>query len=733
MSTDIQNKKLRHAKARERIESKKRKAVAFLALAHMNEADDTSSGIARMGKGTKSSRVSRETDKLESDSSEDSSNDRSNQIKTNDSTDKMNQNKQKMKQKNDTENKHLVKTGTISGSKDVKCLDDESSVLEKMKLDELNKEIKARQKAAMAKPKFYLCLNEVKSGEAQCSEQDHVTPQHEQPPLFMLDLQHMLLYSLQGDKVSFKPRWCKLLRWTKISHVVFVSVKGLSITEYKRYPQCFPNLSSNFGTSVEIMAPCQYGSSVFTEIFNVPLSFSQMKHYRLSNDNKDKESVDKDDQKPKWNCSSPCSRLDLLLSMPQMMKEGYPMPVDNQRFSNYVYSKHDYEEVSEKSPMFAVDCEMCLTTIQKLELTRVTVVNENSECVYDTLVKPHNRIINYLTRYSGITREMLTNVKTRLQDVQKKIQKLLPADVILCGQSLNSDLNALQMFHPYVIDTSVIYNLSGSRSHKPGLKLLASVFLGHNIQDNIEGHDSREDSETCMKLVKLKLENGVEFGDVVTAGPQSNVGNSQDKTDAEKRSHDDVASEISGEDARAKKSKTDKELSCEQSNASVDEESDPHTDTDEETVAPSGVKVSGKTEIEKRNVFFQNRGSMMYQSFFDIVKEEGFKASVVQKQELLNKYDYKNADTVACGTDKEAVAQTRSLMKEKKILFANLHRFSEKCQSDDENIEANLQKIDKYIGKIHKSAEDNTLMVVVLSGRVTEDSCHNAMSFIKIV
>ena len=34
------------------------------------------------------------------------------------------------------------------------------------------------------------------------------------------------------------------------------------------------------------------------------------------------------------------------------------------------------------------------------------------------------------------------------------------------------------MFHPYVVDTSVIYNLSGTRSIKCGLRRLAWEFLG---------------------------------------------------------------------------------------------------------------------------------------------------------------------------------------------------------------------------------------------------------------
>lgn len=61
------------------------------------------------------------------------------------------------------------------------------------------------------------------------------------------------------------------------------------------------------------------------------------------------------------------------------------------------------------------------------------------------------------------------------------------------------------MMHPYVIDTSVIFNLSGERWRKPKLQTLAWEFLGLKIQTNDEGHDSAEDSISSLKLVQLKL------------------------------------------------------------------------------------------------------------------------------------------------------------------------------------------------------------------------------------
>lgn len=135
--------------------------------------------------------------------------------------------------------------------------------------------------------------------------------------------------------------------------------------------------------------------------------------------------------------------------------------------------------------------------------------------IYDSYVLPNAPVVDYLTKFSGITKATLKDVKMTLKDVQQNIQQLLPPDAILCGQSLNYDFHALKIIHPYVIDTSVIYNLSGARWKKTSLKNLSRKFLGEEIQCGENGHSPIEDSKTTMKLVLLKLKHGLEFGDAV--------------------------------------------------------------------------------------------------------------------------------------------------------------------------------------------------------------------------
>jgi RNA exonuclease 1 len=118
--------------------------------------------------------------------------------------------------------------------------------------------------------------------------------------------------------------------------------------------------------------------------------------------------------------------------------------------------------------------------------------------VYHSLVKPRNPIKNYLTRYSGITAAMLEDVTTTLEEVQSELRRVLPPDAILVGQSLNSDLHAMRMMHPYVIDTSVVYCITGSRRRKTKLSVLTAMFLGKQIQNDAAGHNPIEDAIAAM-------------------------------------------------------------------------------------------------------------------------------------------------------------------------------------------------------------------------------------------
>ncbi|KXG51930.1 Exonuclease, RNase T/DNA polymerase III [Penicillium griseofulvum] len=162
--------------------------------------------------------------------------------------------------------------------------------------------------------------------------------------------------------------------------------------------------------------------------------------------------------------------------------------------------------------VFSLDCEMCITEGGQSELTRISMVGWDGEVVLDELVKPARPVINYLTRYSGITPEMLEPVTTTLGDIQQRLLTLLTPRAILVGHSLNSDLTALKLVHPFIVDTSIIYPHPRGPPLKSSLKWLTQKYQNKQIQNGMAGHDSIEDARAVLELVKLKCEKGERWG-----------------------------------------------------------------------------------------------------------------------------------------------------------------------------------------------------------------------------
>jgi RNA exonuclease 1 len=94
--------------------------------------------------------------------------------------------------------------------------------------------------------------------------------------------------------------------------------------------------------------------------------------------------------------------------------------------------------------VYSLDCEMCYTT-KGLELTRVSLVDWNLATIYESLVRPEFPVIDYNTRFSGLTAENFDGVIKSLPDVQLELLSIIYDDTILIGHSLESDLKALKV------------------------------------------------------------------------------------------------------------------------------------------------------------------------------------------------------------------------------------------------------------------------------------------------
>ncbi|KAL8926872.1 MAG: hypothetical protein Q9208_002681 [Pyrenodesmia sp. 3 TL-2023] len=169
--------------------------------------------------------------------------------------------------------------------------------------------------------------------------------------------------------------------------------------------------------------------------------------------------------------------------------------------------------------VFALDCEMCKVDGDDPALTRISLIDWDGEVVMDELVKPDQPIIDYLTPFSGITAAKLDPITTTLADIQNRLLELFTPRTVLVGHSLDSDLAALKLTHPFVVDTSILYQHPRGPPLKSSLKWLAQRYLHREIQKGhgTLGHDSVEDSRACLDLAKMKCEKGPEWGNSVSS------------------------------------------------------------------------------------------------------------------------------------------------------------------------------------------------------------------------
>lgn len=152
--------------------------------------------------------------------------------------------------------------------------------------------------------------------------------------------------------------------------------------------------------------------------------------------------------------------------------------------------------------IFALDCEMCFTTAG-IELTMISIIDHNKRCVYETLVKPGNPILDPNTKFSGLTKEEILSSDVTLKDVQMKMLTLFHAETILIGHALENDLKVLKLFHETVVDTVAMYPHPRGLPYKNNLDWLVRNKL-RSIKKSGK-FKSRADAMASLKLALSKV------------------------------------------------------------------------------------------------------------------------------------------------------------------------------------------------------------------------------------
>jgi len=172
---------------------------------------------------------------------------------------------------------------------------------------------------------------------------------------------------------------------------------------------------------------------------------------------------------------------------------------------NQTYSLQESGSNSKKriGKYVAMDCEMVGVGPEGKEsvLARVSIVNYYGNVILDKFVLPREKVVDYRTHVSGITKEILKDAEPFL-DVQKEVADILK-DKIVVGHALQHDFGALLLDHPYklVRDTShykPFRKITNGRT--PSLKKLTKVILGLDVQGG--EHSSVEDAQATMLLYR---------------------------------------------------------------------------------------------------------------------------------------------------------------------------------------------------------------------------------------
>lgn len=164
---------------------------------------------------------------------------------------------------------------------------------------------------------------------------------------------------------------------------------------------------------------------------------------------------------------------------------------------------HDLSEGLTVGKYVAIDCEMVGVGPGGYEstLARVSMVDFHGNQVYDSYVKPKERVTDWRTAVSGVSVKQMRFARD-FEEVQQTVSQILQ-NRILVGHDLKHDLDALKLSHSSrdIRDTAKYHNFKKyGHGRKPALRTLAQEILGVEIQGG--AHSSIEDARVTMLLFR---------------------------------------------------------------------------------------------------------------------------------------------------------------------------------------------------------------------------------------
>jgi len=115
-----------------------------------------------------------------------------------------------------------------------------------------------------------------------------------------------------------------------------------------------------------------------------------------------------------------------------------------------VYIK-DYKDLLEEesddktaTKYLSIDCKVLEVEGNKSSIGKICIANQFGNIIYEKVVIPMETIVDYRTKFTGLTKDIINKQGVKFLEVQKEVEKIL-RDKIIIGHDLNEDLRVLKL------------------------------------------------------------------------------------------------------------------------------------------------------------------------------------------------------------------------------------------------------------------------------------------------
>eukprot|EP00854_Cymbomonas_tetramitiformis_P010428 gene10428-12333_t len=113
------------------------------------------------------------------------------------------------------------------------------------------------------------------------------------------------------------------------------------------------------------------------------------------------------------------------------------------------------------------------------------------DILIDEYVRPVSQVINFRTSVTGVTQKLVNSAAWTASQAQSEVLRIVHAEDILIGHSLNNDLKALKIQHQRVVDSSLLFTSQDawtSLTRSPRLRDLVRALFAAEEGDGRGGH-----------------------------------------------------------------------------------------------------------------------------------------------------------------------------------------------------------------------------------------------------